>query len=358
MIIPRMALIAFALLVPYLLGVGQGAGTSPAMAATLPGESVVGIGRLPGAPELVIQPSAGNDVFLVAPLVAPVAYGANIGGQLNVSNACVGGTDGFGFADLGSGDFTFATKKHQYVFTFAGGASVTAFSLVVYDWGDFLPFGRCPGDSCGIQMTAYDANNEIVTFDEAVFTSSSDAITNRPSVPFGPLATAGDACQAALGEPGRAQLTVAGDGIVRVEVAFKNQQSIDPHIALGFVRYVLSDDDGDGVATSHDLCPGTPAGQPVDGFGCSAVQGVRRLIDLANASDLADGNKRALLATLSTALVRLSDGNTANDKAVCGTVGAFLHKVAAFEGRGALGADDADAMRRAAQATLDLLGCS
>lgn len=273
MTIPRMALIVFALLVPYLLGVGQGAGTSPAMAATLPGESVVGIGRLPGAPELIILPSAGNDVLLVAPGVLPTAYG---GGPLNVSNACVGGTDGFGFADLGSGDFSFPTKKHQYTFTFTGDSTVTAFSLVVYDWGDFLPNGACPGDSCGVAMAAYNANNELVASDDVTFTSASDATTNRPSVEFGPLATAGDACQAVLGQPGQAVLTVTGNGIARVTVSFASQQS---------------------------------------------------------------------------------DGNTANDKAVCGTVGAFLHKVAAFEGRGALGADDADAMRRAAQATLDSLGC-
>jgi hypothetical protein len=228
---------------------------------------------------------------------------------------------------------------------------------VVYDWGDFLPFGRCPGDSCGVAMTAFNANDEVVAFDDVTFTSDSAATSNRPSVEFGPLGTAGDACQALLGQPGKAALAVAGNGIVRVAVNFKNQQSVDPHIALGFVRYVLADDDGDGVANSQDLCPSTPAGQAVDGFGCSATQGVRRLIDLVNASGLADGTKRALLDTLSTALARLSDGNPANDTAVCGTVGAFLHKVAAFEGRGALSVVDADAMSRAAQAILDLLGC-
>jgi hypothetical protein len=259
----------------------------------------------------------------------------------------------FGFADLGSGDFSFTTKKHQYTFTFAGDSAVTAFSLVVYDWGDFLPFGRCPGDSCGVAMTAFNANDEVVAFDDVTFTSDSAATSNRPSAEFGPLGTAGDACQALLGQPGKAALAVAGNGIVRVTVNFKNQQSIDPHIALGFVRYVLADDDGDGVANSQDLCPSTPAGQAVDGFGCSATQGVRRLIDLVNASGLADGNKRALLATLSTALARLGDGNTANDVAACGTVGAFLHKVAAFEARGALSVVDADAMSRAAQAILD-----
>ena len=78
------------------------------------GQSVVGTGLLPSAPNLIISTSGGNDVAYIEALQSPVAYGGTSSG-FDAANACAGPDT---IADLGTGTFVFTTKKHQYSFGF------------------------------------------------------------------------------------------------------------------------------------------------------------------------------------------------------------------------------------------------
>jgi uncharacterized repeat protein (TIGR02543 family) len=197
---------------------------------------VVGLGQFPGAPLLNIQKSGGtNDVKLVRQGSLPAAYG---GGPSNVINDCLGGD---GFADLGdpAQGGGYATRLHAYTFNFAPGVTVTQFSLLLLDWGDFLPFGVSPDGVHSIIMTAYNASDGIVATTTKSFLSTSSARDNRPS-DFGDLGISGDACSASLNQPGKMPLQVSGQGITKVTLAFKNRQSTDPNIALTNVAFTVT----------------------------------------------------------------------------------------------------------------------
>src|SRR5688572_4809640 len=98
---------------------------------TLPaGTSVVGLGLLPGYPELFIHDSAGNDVQQIIVGQAPNIYGANYP-TLNSRNACLL-DDNAGIADVGAAPaFQNISRNHAYTFTFADGFSVGRFSFVL-----------------------------------------------------------------------------------------------------------------------------------------------------------------------------------------------------------------------------------
>jgi hypothetical protein len=197
---------------------------------SMPGVSVVGQDAI--FPDLFIHDSAGNDVVYITELAEPIAYGANKDEVLNAGNAC--SIPGGGMADVGSGDYSPPTKKHEYSFTFTEGLTVNSFKIGVLDWGDYLPFGACPDNYCAMVMTAYNANSEVVATSEMGFhtTSASAAKVKRTSDEYGNLQVTGDACTAEVGQPGRFTLSVTGDGITRVDVKFKDLTSMDPHTAL------------------------------------------------------------------------------------------------------------------------------
>jgi len=215
-----------------------GAGTAGAAAGV--GESVVGLGLVPGLPGLNVAKSGGNDVVLVAQGLAPAAYGApnTVGGS--IANGCLG--SGSGILDIGdpAQGYVTSSRVHHYVFTFAPGATATAFSLTLLDWADYLPFGASPDHVYGAELTAY-AGDSVVSSDELTFTSSSTRVQNRPSNEFGNLGVSGDACTATVGQPGRAPLSVKGSGITRVEFSFRNKASVDPNSALADLSYALTD---------------------------------------------------------------------------------------------------------------------
>jgi hypothetical protein len=225
--------------------------------AKAPGASVVGAGAV--HPQLEIGYSDGNDVVAIEELASPAAYGATKSGILNVLNAHIATPQSVrGFADVGSGDFTPATKKHQYVFTFAAGVSVSRFSLRMLDWGDFMPNGANADGQYAMVMTAFDDDDEVVATDEIAFTSEGSQASGRISNEYGNLLQAGDA-SAADGQPGNAVLQVTGAGIVRVTVRPRDQQSIDPHIGFNELQFdtEVLDEDADGVADADDECPGS-----------------------------------------------------------------------------------------------------
>jgi hypothetical protein len=217
-------------------------------APVLAGASVVGLGNFPGAPELDVHTSGGNDVVQVLEGSAPVAYG---GGASNVANSCLG--SGVGFADVGSGTYAYTTKNHEYVFTFAAGVSVTSFSLTLLDWGDLLPYGVNESHWYEVVMTGYAADDSVVASDALGFTTDDTTSSHRVTEEFGDLGVAGDACLATAGRPGRCPLAVSGTGIVRVTLNFEDPASMDPNIALAELHYTVT--------------PPPPTPHGVEGFG-------------------------------------------------------------------------------------------
>ena len=196
------------------------------------GASVNGL----GAVHPLLNISSTNNSVVVKENEFPAAYGANTGGVTNVINACLGSA---GFADVGSGDFTSATRLHDYVFTFAAGTSVREFSLHMLDYGDFNPRHAT---SHSVKLVAYNAAGEIVDEDELSYTS--DSATNPTSGSAGNLFVTGDACTAQPGEPGNFTFKVCGSHITRLEMHYLNNSSSpskpsDPNIAFNKLCFVL-----------------------------------------------------------------------------------------------------------------------
>jgi hypothetical protein len=217
----------------------------------VPGRSVVGLGRLPGLPDLLIHDSDGNDVVEIVVGESPAAYGANIPSE-NYPNACLLDDDA-GIADVGAAGQGVTSKNHEYDFTFAAGVSVGRFSLVLLDWGDFLPFGQNPDRRSEVMLTAYDAVGEVVDRETLGFTTNSAAKTRRITPEFGDLTVSGDACTAQWGEPGKHEFVVTGSGIVRVEFRFRDRPSMDPNVALDRIQYWINDGVGtQGYWKHHD----------------------------------------------------------------------------------------------------------
>ena len=212
----------------------------------IPGSSVVGAGVV--HPALFIHESAGNDVVALKALESPVAYGAQLNGVLNIANAWLPPTGGF--ADLGSGTYAYDTKKHQYVFTFAPDTTVSEFSVRMLDWGDFLPFGAAINGRCSFDMTAYNAQGDVVATDSIAFSSTGSQISHRQSTEFGDLFVSGDA-STALGNPGNYRFRVAGAGITRVELHPHDRPSTDPHIAFADLSFTI-----ESLPVAIDIKPG------------------------------------------------------------------------------------------------------
>lgn len=263
------------------------------LAAMPSGTSVVG----PGAvhPLLTIESSGGNDVLAIHENENPVAFGGTFidpqGNWWNIGNLGIGSG---GFADVGSGNFTFETKQHQYVFTFA--TEIQRFSVRMVDWSDFMPYGGNADKTYAMKMVAYNAALDVVDTDQIQFSSTGVGLT-RTSPEFGDSRLSGDAVLAAPGQPGNFTFKVAGPGITRVELRPKDRASMDPHMALAELSFEVTDSDGDGVPDSEDLCPNsdlrpfvntgggpTSVANTMDKDGCS-------IQDLVNAAAAAAKNK-------------------------------------------------------------------
>jgi hypothetical protein len=122
----------------------------------------------------------------------PLPYSAYDSG--GVPNACLDGSKGF------SDD---ANCALDYDFTFASGVTVSCFSIHIYDFGDYFPYG---GTLHQVFLTAYDASNTQI--DQAVLTVTGD------------VTVSGDACVSQAGMPGNYALKVSGAGITRVALTY------------------------------------------------------------------------------------------------------------------------------------------
>lgn len=152
----------------------------------------------------------------------PSAYFAG-----GIVNGCLG--DPGGQTNRASGAHGFSDAEatvpspqvpHSYLFRFREGTTVSEFSMLMLDHGDFLQRGRFP---ISVTLTAFDRAGEPVDEDVATVESR----TPR-----------GDACRISEGDPGVRTLAVSGGGIARLTL----QQSSDGWDAgLGFddIRFTV-----------------------------------------------------------------------------------------------------------------------
>lgn len=179
-----------------------------------PGSVVEGLGAVD--PDLAITSVAwpfgtsctpGTALSIEEGVTAPfVAYST----LSAIDNGCLDGIRGF--ADS-------AGCVLDYDFTFAPGISVTCFSIRMFDYGDFFPFG---GTNHVVQLSAYDAGNNLVDQDVLTQVGPVDAIN-------------GDACSAQLGQPGNFRFQVFGAAIVKVTLRFNAFP--DPNIGFDDITF-------------------------------------------------------------------------------------------------------------------------
>jgi hypothetical protein len=164
------------------------------------------------------------------PGVQPASYGAPNGG--GGPNGCMSPLGGF--ADVDS-----KVDKNAQNFTFAFDSPVSSFKLRMLDFGDFNPTRATRHYA---RMDALDATNSVVATQELEYTSSGGINPTSWTPVTGTAKTnaslqqAGDACDAAPGEPGRYTWSVAGAGIQTVELSFG--EGFDPNVAFDTLCFV------------------------------------------------------------------------------------------------------------------------
>jgi len=184
------------------------------------GDSVEGAGVLYDG--LTIS-SAGGNAVVQKPGETPGVYGAN--GSPN-PNACMDEDGGFG--DLASKE---AAEPQEFSFAFDEALSV--FSVRMLDFGDYNPTGAT---THVVAAEAYDGSDALVDSQTLEYTSSG-WINPSPWTPVSgttktnaSMRQAGDACEAADGEPGDYTWSVSGSGIRRVELTFGD--GYDPNVGF------------------------------------------------------------------------------------------------------------------------------
>jgi hypothetical protein len=214
-------------------------------------QSVEGLGVV--APYLNIQ--AKRTALRVGQAEPPAAYFAPPGSP-NVNGGLV--ADG-GFSDIETKDLR---EPHQYTFTFASGVSISHLSVHMLDYGDWNPTSST---SHYASMTAYDAGGNVVSKEELSYTTL--AVDGpRSSDLYGDLQLNGDAVTAPPGQPGNWIWNVAGNGIVRVVLEFR--EGHDPNIAFDLLSFTTE------CASCQSLFSANfssvPASQSVEGLGVVA----------------------------------------------------------------------------------------
>ncbi len=173
------------------------------------------------APDLNID-AEGLAVRLVEGM-SPIAYGSPVNGVSIINQGLTG--DG-GFSDMTA---QANVEAHQYTFTFAPGVSVGNFSLHMLDFGDYNP---TLATSHFAMMTAYDANNIVVSQHQLSYTS-----VNYISNLYGDLLVSGNSATALPGQPGNWTWHVSGSGIVKVVLEFG--PGFDPNIGFDTLRFTI-----------------------------------------------------------------------------------------------------------------------
>ena len=81
------------------------------------------------------------------------------------------------------------------------------------------------------------------------------------------------------------------------------------------------------------------------------------LIDAVGNLDLPGNQENSLINKLNSALMKIEDGNPANDFAACPKLDSFKQEVTNLEGVGFISTEDADDLRAAADLLKDSIGC-
>jgi hypothetical protein len=181
------------------------------------GSSIEGMGAV--VPGLNID--AIGTAVKVAEGVVPGVFGAPNANPIRNAGLNPNG----GFSDLVTKT---ALQAHQYTFTFAPGASITKFSLHMLDFGDFNPDGNLNHYA---SMTAYNANNVVVSKSELSYTATAALISPQ----YGDLSITGDYITASPGQPGNWTWEVFGPGIVKIDLSFG--VGYDPNIAFDTLNF-------------------------------------------------------------------------------------------------------------------------
>src|SRR5688500_10144553 len=152
----------------------------------------------------------------------------------SVYASIVNGVPLFNAGMVASGGFSDLTTKtafepHRYTFSFAPGVAVSNFTLRMLDFGDFNPSGST---SHLVTMTAYGANNAVVTSQQLSYTS-----VGGISPTYGNMMIAGDAIDATPGQPGNWTWNVSGNGIVRLVLEFG--AGYDPNMGLDIISFTI-----------------------------------------------------------------------------------------------------------------------
>jgi hypothetical protein len=179
-----------------------------------PGAPVEGLGALD--PDLAVASQAwpfGTSCVLGRARVLEEGNSspyASWGTSTGVINGCLNGTRGF------------ADNQQcvlDYDFTFASGITVSCFSILMVDYGDYFPFG---GTTHEVFLTAYDVGNNIVDQDQLTMSGGVDSLS-------------GDACTSQAGQPGNFRLVVSAPGIVKVSLTF--DRFPDPNIGFDDITF-------------------------------------------------------------------------------------------------------------------------
>jgi hypothetical protein len=183
------------------------------------GQSVEGLNVV--APGLNID-ADGTAVRIVEGM-SPIAYASPINGFSIRNQGLVG--DG-GFSDMTA---QANVQAHRYTFTFAPGVMVGNFNLHMLDFGDYNPTAAT---SHVATMTAYDANNMVVSQRQLSYTTIG-YISNL----YGDLLLTGNSASALPGQPGNWIWYASGSGITRVVLEFG--VGYDPNIGFDTLRFTV-----------------------------------------------------------------------------------------------------------------------
>jgi hypothetical protein len=113
------------------------------------------------------------------------------------------------------------------------------------------------GTSTDVALSAPDLEGDAVSFDGSNLPSFASVIDNGDSTGILRIAPLG------------------GDAGTYMDVVITACDDVTPQLCSSetiSITVIAGDADGDGITDNVDLCPGTPAGEPVDANGCSASQ--------------------------------------------------------------------------------------
>jgi len=182
-----------------------------------PNDPVVGVGLLPGYPELGI----GNDSEIVE-----TAEGTSGSYSSPPSPATINGCQvGVGIGDVAS------PPLNEFTFYFLAPTTVNLFEFTFLDWGDNLPYVFAGPEQVGVVVVAYNPSNLVVATASLGFTRTSQFNTTE----FGDRFVSGDACTAV--EPGVHRFVLAAPGIAKVTLRYLTPRSLDPGVGIAEIFY-------------------------------------------------------------------------------------------------------------------------